>query len=443
MNIKTNLKKCISLISTTRIYGILMYFTLILFLTSCFISFYSKNICKAFVNNFVIIPLLLVLIIGIITKRILSKKLYIFCLCFLGWILITYLLKGENLHDINNLYVFLNRCAFCVVAIPFAQVICDTQKRKYLDILLLTTIIIVAVLLWLCYIGTLTSENIILFDKFEFGATYTYTGRIKLKVLNLHYYHLGYLSLLCFFCCLYLTVSHWTKRLIPLWIFLLGTFSAGVIFTYSRTAIFTLIGGLLIALYILLSNIKMKRSTRTHIFVSVLVCAVFITILGLNFIYSFMNSIRDIWYGITTLSSRTIIWQSTIDIFAKYPKALICGFPLADITNLINQHLPNLDYVPNIHSGYLQTLLSIGLPGFIAVIIYALYVLKTSITIIFSNKNGTFTNAEKLMTIPPIACMVIGLFESTIFYNSARLEIFNLFTALFSGYVICIKQGRK
>ncbi len=443
MNIKTRLKKCISVISTTGVYGILIYFTLFCFLISCFISFYNAGLSKAFVNHFAIIPLFLVLIIGIINKHIFSKKLYIFCLCFLGWILITYFIKGDGIYDTNNLYVFINRCAFCIIAIPFAKVLCDTKTRKYLDIFLLTTIIAVAILLWLCYLATLTGENITLFNTFEFGKTCTYTGRIKLKVLNLHYYHLGYLSLICFFSCLYLTVSHWAKQLITLWLFLLGTFGVGVIFTYSRTAIFTFIGGLLIAFYVLLSNIKMKHSTRIIILVSVLVSAIFMTILGLNFIYKFMHSIRDIWYGITTLSSRTIIWQATIDIFIKYPTALISGFPLADITELINHHLPNLDHVDHMHSGYLQTLLSIGLPGFIAVVAYAFYVTKNSIQIIFTTKNISFTNAEKIMTIVPITCLVIGLFESIIFYNSARPEIFNLFTALFSGYVICIKEGRK
>lgn len=444
MNFNRLLKKCSNAIRHIDIYNIFMYVTLFFFLMTCFISFYKTKISITYVNKYALLPLLIIIFIGLLRGKYFSKKLYILCLFFVGWIIISYLLRGDSLLNKNNFFVLLNRCSFCMVAIPFGHFMNDTKRRKYLDSFILITIILTAILLWLCYIGVLTGENISLFSgKYKFGASYTITGRIKLKVLNIHYYHLGYLSLMCFFGCLYLAVSHWTKRLMPICIFLLTTFGAGIIFTYSRTAIFTFIGGLLIAFYVLLHNMHFKKTTRILIFASISVLAILLAINGINGIYSIMHSIRDIWYGISTLSSRTTIWSCVIDIFADYPHALLSGFSLEDIVPMINSYLPSLDHVSHMHSGYLQTLLSLGLPGLMGVIAYSVYVTKSCLHILLSSHSDTFTNAEKVLTILPITCMVVGMFESTIFYNASNIEIFNLFTALFSGYIIDIVNERK
>lgn len=302
---------------------------------------------------------------------------------------------------------------------------------------LILTISFLAICLWLCFAGVISGKNISLYNgNLEFGATYTRTGRIKLKVMELHYYHLGYLSLFCFFSSLYLAIKYWSKRLIPVWVVLLATFGAGIIFTYSRGAIFTLIASLFLILAIRLRHLNLKRSHRALIlFVSATILTI-ITIVGFNNLYKLVNSIRDIWYGFSTLSSRTTIWNSVWSVFGRYPLAALYGLPLHNTMDIVNGFLPDLDWVNHMHSGYLQTLVSTGFPGLIAVVSFSVYVFKHSICVFLAPSDSDISLADKILTILPIASMVIGMFESIIFYNAADIEIFNLMTAVVSGYVI-------
>lgn len=419
------------------IYRLLVCLTLFSFLFLCFMSFYNREECVSHVNNFLWIPILLIICLNLLIGAYSHRKLYLFCFIFLAWIMLTYILRGESPLAQENLFVFLNRCLFCTIALPFAHLMKDTKRHLYLNMFLILTISFLAICLWLCFAGVISGKNISLYNgNLEFGATYTRTGRIKLKVMELHYYHLGYLSLFCFFSSLYLAIKYWSKRLIPVWVVLLATFGAGIIFTYSRGAIFTLIASLFLILAIRLRHLNLKRSHRALIlFVSATILTI-ITIVGFNNLYNLVNSIRDIWYGFSTLSSRTTIWNSVWSVFGRYPLAALYGLPLHNTMDIVNGFLPDLDWVNHMHSGYLQTLVSTGFPGLIAVVSFSVYVFKHSICVFLAPSDSDISLADKILTILPIASMVIGIFESIIFYNAADIEIFNLMTAVVSGYVI-------
>lgn len=419
------------------VYRLFVCLTLFSFLFLCFMSFYNKYDAVSYVNDFLWIPILLIICINLLIGAYSHRKLYLFCFIFLIWIMLTYIFRGESPFAQDNLYVFLNRCLFCTIAIPFAHLMKDTKRHLYLNTFLIVTISLLAISLWLCFIGVLVGDNISLFNgKLEFGASYTITGRIKLKVMNLHYYHLGYLSLFCFFSSLYLAVKYWFKHLIPVWILLLATFGAGIIFTYSRGAIFTLVASLLLILAIRLKHLNFKRSHRIVILLVSTVVLAIVTVVGFNTLYKLVNSIRDIWHGLSTLSSRTTIWTSVLSVYERYPLAALYGLPLHNIMDIVNSLLPDLEWVNHMHSGYLQTLMSTGFPGLIAVVSFSVYVIKHCIRVFFAPSDSGISSSDKILTILPVASMVIGIFESIIFYNPVNIEIFNLITAVVSGYII-------
>ena len=432
MNLRELLKNNIPII-----YRILVCLTLFSFLFLCFMSFYNKTESVSYVNNLLCIPILLIICVNLLIGAYSHRKLYLFCFIFLIWIMLTYIFRGESPFEQENLYMFLNRCLFCTIAIPFAHIMKDTKRHIYLNIFLILTISLLAICLWLCYAGIISGENISLCNgNLEFGASYTITRRIKLKVMNLHYYHLGYLSLFCFFSSLYLAVKYWFKHLIPVWILLLATFGAGIIFTYSRGAIFTLVASLLLILAIRLKHLNFKRSHRIVILLVSTVVLAIVTVVGFNTLYKLVNSIRDIWHGLSTLSSRTTIWTSVLSVYGRYPLAAFYGLPLHNLMNIVNSFLPDLDWVNHMHSGYLQTLMSTGFPGLIAVVSLSVYIIKHCISVFFAPSDSGISSSDKILTILPVASMVIGIFESIIFYNPVNIEIFNLITAVVSGYII-------
>ena len=245
-----------------------------------------------------------------------SEKRYFFYLLFLVWILLSFFLRGEfNLIYNSNSIFFILRCAYCGILLPFSKITSDIRKRKFLGIIFFIVALLMCVMLWLAFLALIKGENIKLFsNRLVFGASYTRTERMKLKILNLHYYYTGIFSVAMFFCTLYLAVSHWKGILKLLWTFMLSTFFAGVFITYSRTAVVSLVAGCLLFVYCLICRKISSKKLQVLTGVSVTGVAVTVAAVAMNKIYSAVNSIRNIWYGITTLSSRTIIWASILKL---------------------------------------------------------------------------------------------------------------------------------
>ena len=408
-----------------------------IFLAS-FTNFYAAYEYNRFLLGY--IELLVFIVIGCCIGRgdYFQRKRYVGYLMYLIWIVVTYLFRGDiYLLDDNNRIVFINQCIFCGIALPFSHVSGDTKARKHLDTLFGIMIFVVAFLLWLCFIGAFLGENILLMDgRFEFGVKYTYTGRMMLKVLALYYYHLGYLSVVCFFSALYMAVTHWSKITAPLWILLLATFSAGILLTYSRTGVFSFAGGLLLAFHIFLQNLPLSKSSRRRIFLIAIIAGIFLTGAGMNLIYSAVHSIRDIWYGISTFSSRTEIWGAIFQVLRDYTSSIVFGLPLELGMSIVNQYLPDLDYIANMHSGFLQTLLALGIPGFLCIIWFTLYLIRCSCRVFFTPSNCGITNSDKLLILIPAVSLFMALFESILFYGCVELTILNIINALTAGYII-------
>jgi O-antigen ligase len=182
---------------------------------------------------------------------------------------------------------------------------------------------------------------------------------------------------------------------------------------------------------------NIKKKTLHLILTICTACGTVIAAAGLNLTYKIFNSTRDIWYGSDTLSSRTEIWSSIFDIVKEIPQTLIYGLPINKSTGVINSFVDLSDTISNLHNGYLQTLIIAGLPGFLMVIAFCIYLLIAFYRLMIANITTKENDISvKFMIIIPVCCLVMNTVESLIFFNPVQADILNLIFALFSGYII-------
>ena len=115
-----------------------------------------------------------------------------------------------------------------------------------------------------------------------------------------------------------------------------------------------------------------------------------------------------------------------------YPLVLLCGLPFDTAMDTVNLYLTDLDYIVHMHSAYLQTLLHLGLPGFIALTVFMIYLLKCICSLLKSKPDFSVV----VLCIIPFVIMLMGITESCFSCNPTRYEFVNFLFALTSGYVI-------
>ena len=413
----------------------MLWITLFFAIVVCMTGFHSIDKYKSLFVSYVEVLVFASMGVCFCRGEYFKRNRYWFYMGFLVWIILTYWFRGGFMMSLENRSVFSMRCLLCGVALPFAQVTEDQERRKLLDSLIFLVLVLMAAMLWLCFIGALRGENIILLDKLVFGVKYNSTGRVMLRCMNLHYYRVGVLSVACFFSGLYLACSHWSKRSSVLWIFFLLTFSAGVIVTYSRTAVFAWAGGLVMAFYSFLWQKQIPVGKRLLLVGLAAAAALIVSAVGLNLVYQLVRSTRDVWYGLSTLTSRTEIWAAVPQVFRDYPSAMLYGLPLESEMDIVNEYLPQLDWIVHMHSGYMETLMAVGLPGFAAVLGFVVSFTVAARKVFFAGHGEAITLCDKLMVLVPVTSMIMCLTGSTLFYNVTDMEIMNVITALFCGYI--------
>lgn len=365
------------------------------------------------------------------------RGLYLLGPAFLFWLVSAALLKGDSaLGQLPAQTPLVEQTIIFCLAFPFARLIRD-PGRLQLNRLLLAVVCLMAVMIWLCLIGTLTGRNISLFRRLVFGASYTATGRLKLKVLNLHYYHLGYLSVICFFITLYLAASRPRARWRPLWLLLLATFAAAVLLTYSRNAVMALLCGGLMALWLFLERLIRRKRLRRIIFLVLAAVSCILVCSAMNTVYKAVHSIRDVWYGLDTLSSRTEIWSGGLRALISQPQALLTGFPLETGMDTINRFIRLSERVSHMHSGFLEMLICFGLPGLILLLLFTAAILKRSL--------GLFADAGRsapvrLLTLIPVTLTLMNVFDCLFPFESRVPLLIPLLNALVSGYIAQISR---
>lgn len=419
---------------TIQLYKVIIVTAVIRTVTACFASFYNEITYYAILLGYC--DILIFAVTGIMLGQgiYFSKKRYCLYLVFPVWLLITFMLRGE--FDITfsvNRAHFLILCISCAVLLPLSEMLGDVERQKILAAVIVFCAAVMCVFLRLAFTALARGENIsLLGNRFVFGATYTYTHRMQLQIMNLHYYHTGYYSAVLFFGILYVASVYWKGILKPVWLIMLLTLAAGVFATYSRTAVLSFVAGCLLVIFFTIHKRIKNRTVKILSCTAAAAVALPFTVMVMNRIYAAVNSIRDMWYGIATLSSRTTIWASVIPLIKDHPHILVYGLPLRNAMDTVNIYLQDLDYISHMHSSYLQTLLHLGLPGLAMVAAFLIYLSSCIVTVLKNQPDYSMV----FLCIVPVVMIVIGCLESSFIFNHYNMELMNLIFALVCGYII-------
>lgn len=332
--------------------------------------------------------------------------------------------------------VFLYFLISAAVTFPFAKYTEDFDSRKILDRILGVMVTVCSVFWWIAYAGVYHHRLYTVLG-YDFGAEYTETGRLILKVLSMHQYRQGFIASAFAFIVLYLVVSHPAKPMIILAAFLEITYIPGVIMSGGRTDVFGFALGVLYIIILLIRRKKMKKPAAVVLTAGAVTAVGAASFEGMNLIYKYVtHSIRDVWYGMGTLTSRTDIWMALFKSYGDNPRALLFGYPWYHAMDIINEYIPLEDTIPHLHSSYLQTMAVTGIPGLVLMVGMILCVIVNGVRIFMADESSGVTFAEQLLFTVPLCMIAEGLMELVIFANVNECIFANGLFMLLSGYVV-------
>lgn len=139
--------------------------------------------------------------------------------------------------------------------------------------------------------------------------------------------------------------------------------------------------------------------------------------------------------SVSTLTGRVTIWKAALATLFYEPYRLICGSPSVDYMTSINIKLPNLGYkktAVDTHNFLVEILMLTGIFGLLLMLAFVSILLFRAIKVYFSSNADLFV---KMLTIPIVAKLVIGLCEATLAKNiNVTNYIFFLVAGIFLSY---------
>ena len=133
--------------------------------------------------------------------------------------------------------------------------------------------------------------------------------------------------------------------------------------------------------------------------------------------------------GNFTLSERTYIWKSIVPRLRECPSILLRGQSSKQMMVYQNKYINTLEYKTHMHNMYLQTLMLLGLPGLLAVLVWTVLLVRKMLRCFFGRRESVPLRAA-LYSIPLAAVFVFNLLEINIF---AGLDISGLVFFLLAG----------
>ena len=133
--------------------------------------------------------------------------------------------------------------------------------------------------------------------------------------------------------------------------------------------------------------------------------------------------------GLDSISSeRLTVYRAVWQTLREHPRMLLFGCDPDAGMALVNAKLPKS--VVHCHNFLLQTLLLAGLPGFLLILAFCVYLLAAAIRLLFSEAPLT----AKLLALPVLSSLLFGQFEAGFFnYTDARTLFFYLLCGLLLG----------
>lgn len=138
---------------------------------------------------------------------------------------------------------------------------------------------------------------------------------------------------------------------------------------------------------------------------------------------------RDEATGLDSISSeRLTVYRAVWQTLREHSRMLLLGCDPDEGMALVNEKLPKP--VVHCHNFLLQCLLLAGLPGFLLILAFCVFLLAAAIRLLFSGVPLT----AKLLALPVLSSLLFGQFEAGFFnYTDARTLFFYLICGLLLG----------
>ncbi len=138
-----------------------------------------------------------------------------------------------------------------------------------------------------------------------------------------------------------------------------------------------------------------------------------------------------------TLSGRTLIWESIPYCLRKNPSILFRGQLFKGMMDTTNRYLFGVYRIavqPNMHNYLFQSILLVGLPGFLLVLAWTLLIVVRMVRVFFSRGASAVPFSFAFLTIPMTGMFVFCSMEYELFPAwDASTQAFLLLTGVFLG----------
>jgi O-antigen ligase len=137
-----------------------------------------------------------------------------------------------------------------------------------------------------------------------------------------------------------------------------------------------------------------------------------------------------VFKGLDRLSSeRLTVYRAVWQTLTEHPRILLFGSGADEGLALVNEHLTQP--VAHCHNFLLQTLLLTGLPGFLLVLAFCVFLLAAALRLLFTPRAPT---PLRVLTLPVLSSLLFGQLEAGFFnYTDARTLFFYLICGMMLG----------
>lgn len=366
------------------------------------------------------------------------KKRHLLCMGFFLWYVLCRWLCGDFFMLMpEEQYTFIMTGMMLALALPFSDIMGDSERRRYLNILCWVVVLSYAVLLCLCYAARFRGENIVFVKGLvEFGVTVGEKGDTRVLLFNAHHYTVDYIAALCFLLTLYLAFSTWqrAKWLIIPELALLVIFAYAAVIIPCRTVLVAICGALLLVALIFIQRIRLPKTVLIGGFILLCAAGAAFVLFGMDSVYmASTNDARSALSRLATMSGRSELWSAALQILRDDPIGYLRGFSLGEMLERIMEYDPR--GMGHLHNGLLEVLLFTGIPGFAAVLAFCVVLIVSCVRVFFAPAQSSISTAHKVMVAAVAALFFMNLFDSLLFINRSNCDMLNFFFFVFCGYI--------
>jgi len=387
--------------------------------------------------------------IMLVKKRLLRFPDIKLVLIAISWVTITYLLNLHRTSILQSFTYYTNLCVIAFLCYSFAYATSQEHREKFLRKLIWfwTIPIILSAIVALIFVFTGTT----LFRTSDLAPMGIVNGRLWF-ICDPNMYGLLCCMAICLI--LYLMLCRY-KTIIKVLLILSGfILLTALSLTDSRTSKYALLVAAFFFIVIVANNLLKKRKHIVRLFISIAISIVLCAMIllsfrvitdGSNFLMSKFQrvassaAIRD-YSNTTTVDQRFGIWRFALSKFSQEKDVWLRGAtPALSHQIFLN---PATQY-NHLHNSYLSVLLGFGVPGFILMVAFLVYLITSLCKLLFSRQDDLAIHAKFLpiIILPILAC---GFMEEILFTCNFVSHL-DVWLAIIGSYCVVVarEQGAR